>query len=214
VQLGHEGGFQSTPGKLGEAGTSVTVREDIVNADKKIVEAVFNEQLIPWIWELNFAGQAARPVFSRWEDDDIDEPLSRRDEALSRTGVRFKPVYFQRNYGLQEDEFTITEPVSGTPAGQGSSFAEKDAAKNIDPGRVQIEALTERLGNESDFAEIWAPIEKLIASAGSFEELRDGILELESKIPIDSIGNIMQKALAAAELSGRYELLKKLGKVK
>ncbi|MBN2188381.1 MAG: DUF935 family protein [Chitinispirillaceae bacterium] len=208
VQLGHEGGFQSTPGKLGEQETSIAVREDIITADKKIVEAVFNEQLIPWIWDLNFAGTGERPVFSMWHEDDVDETLAKRDETLMRTGVRFKPVYIQRAYGLKEDEFEMTEPA---PAREGApaSFAEKNG---VDPGIGQVNAMVDRAIKEADFSELWKPVEKLVASAKSMEELRDGIMAITGDVKVETLAGLMTQAFAAAELAGRYELLKSCGK--
>jgi phage gp29-like protein len=210
VQLGHEGGFQSTPGKLGETGTSEAVRKDIVNADKKIVEAVFNEQLIPLIWELNFAGQAARPTFSMWEEEDIDESLSRRDAELSRTGVRFNPVYFQRNYGLQEDEFTIAEPtVAPAPEGPVAAFAEGADARNR--GLDQVDGIVERVNEGADLSEWWSSVDKLLAQVTTMEELRDKLIDLYPEMKPEKLGNLLSQAFVEAELAGRFELLKDIG---
>jgi len=66
VQLGHEGGALSTPGKLGGDGEAMGVRDDIVTSDKMIVEQTF-KQLISWIWELNFTGE--QPAWSLWREN-------------------------------------------------------------------------------------------------------------------------------------------------
>lgn len=211
VQLGHEGGFQSTPGELGGKDVAASVRKDIVNADKRLVEAVFNEQLIPWLWELNFgAGQAQRPSFTMWEEDDVDEALAKRDAVLSRDcGVRFKPIHFVREYGLKEDAFEVGEIPARTAPPQGAQFAEE-----TNQGIAQVDALVSQAVGDADFSEIWGPVEKLIASAKTMEELRDGVLDIAKDVPVEKLASVMAQAFSASELAGRYEILSECGKVK
>jgi phage gp29-like protein len=115
VQLGHEAGFQSTPGKLGRGKMANEVRQDIIDADKKIIESVFNEQLIPWIWDMNFDGTGDRPVFSMYSENAINyQSNSSRDVNLSQIEVKFKKEYYMGNYGMKVDEFEVG-PVSATP---------------------------------------------------------------------------------------------------
>jgi len=113
VQLGHEGGAISTPGKLGGASSALGVRDDIINADKKIVEGAFN-QLLKWIFEMNFTGP--RPVFSMWREEDVDFALAQRDISLYKLGVRFNPEYITKNYDIPIEIFTMTEwPIKQNP---------------------------------------------------------------------------------------------------
>ncbi|MBN2189328.1 MAG: DUF935 family protein [Chitinispirillaceae bacterium] len=209
VQLGHEGGFQSTPGELGGKEVASSVRADIINADKKIVEAVFNEQLIPWIWELNFgAGQAQRPIFSMWEDDDVDEALARRDAVLARDcGVKFKPGYFVREYGLKEDEFEVGEVTARTAPPQGAQFAE-----GTNRGLDQVDAMVEQANGQADLAEWWDTVEGLLKTVSTLDELRDKLIDLYPDMTAEKLGSVLGQAFAAAELAGRYELKRDIGK--
>jgi phage gp29-like protein len=43
-------------------------------------------------------------------------------------------------------------------------------------------------------------------TAKSFEEIREGLIELGQGMDVSKIGNLMQKAYMAAELAGRYEV--------
>ena len=50
------------------------------------------------------------------------------------------------------------------------------------------------------------PIEELVANADSLEQLLEQLLELEDTLPTDDYQTLIAQALAAAELSGRYDV--------
>ncbi len=79
------------------------VREDIVYSDKKIVERTHN-QLIRWIWEINF-NTGEIPGFSMFAEEEVNKTLAERDEILVRQGVRFSRSYYAANYGLADGDF-------------------------------------------------------------------------------------------------------------
>ena len=67
-------------GSYAASNTHMGVRKDIIDADKRIVERTFN-QLIRWIYEYNFPGETDIPVFSMFEEDEIDlNQISQRDK--------------------------------------------------------------------------------------------------------------------------------------
>jgi phage gp29-like protein len=195
VQLGHEGAAQSTPGKLGNDTTALTVRDDIVNADKKIVEQAIN-QLIRWICELNFDGAEA-PEWSMWREDDVDKTLAERDLILSQVGVSFNEKYIERAYGIPQEQFTMKPPVSAQfPA----AFAERLSAKTKPDG---LDAMSKRLEDEASLDELFAPVEKLMSEATDINDLRNRIIELYPDMDIKPLGAIIEKALVAADCGGR-----------
>ncbi|MBI2381876.1 MAG: DUF935 family protein [Gammaproteobacteria bacterium] len=83
-----------------QAGFKVT--RDIRDGDAGIVASALNT-LIRWVCELNF-GEVERPVFSLWEQEDVDKTLAERDETLAKAGARFSKGYFERVYGLQDGD--------------------------------------------------------------------------------------------------------------
>ena len=83
------------------------VRKDIVHSDKKIVERAHN-QLIRWIWEINF-NSGEIPRFSMFEEDDVDKTLAERDEILVKQGIKFNKSYYIKNYGLSNKDVEVTE---------------------------------------------------------------------------------------------------------
>ncbi|NTU43293.1 MAG: DUF935 family protein, partial [Nitrospirales bacterium] len=99
TQIGKSGSYAASE-------THMQVRGDIVDSDKKLIERAFN-QLITWIYELNFSG-GERPVFSMWEEEDVDKDLAERDEKLTasmeKSGLRLTQKYYRKGYGLEEED--------------------------------------------------------------------------------------------------------------
>ena len=120
--LGQNLTTQVTGGSLAATEGHLTVRKDITDGDKKIVEQTFKE-LITWIYELNFSA-GDMPVFSMYEEEDVDATLATRDGVLSRDcGVKFSPQYFQREYGFEDGDIESVS-LSG-PQPQGIAFSER-----------------------------------------------------------------------------------------
>jgi len=93
-------------GSLSAAQVHDRVRGEIKDSDAKIVARVLN-QLILWIMELNFPNHHA-PVFLFEDDARIDPALAQRDKMLMDSGrIRFTKRYFQRAYGLEDDDFDV-----------------------------------------------------------------------------------------------------------
>ena len=123
-------------GSYAASNTHMQVRQDIIDSDKKLVEGVIN-QLIQWIYEINFAN-AEVPIFELYEPEDVDLTLAQRDKILSDTGVKFTKEYFIKNYGLEEEDFDIREDI--IPASP--NFKEfKEEEEKLVPGQAQIENL-------------------------------------------------------------------------
>ena len=57
----------------------------------------------------------------------------------------------------------------------------------------------------------FAQIRKLVESAASLEEIRDGLEQLIPGMTLDQYAQAMAQALAAAQLAGRYEVLQEAG---
>jgi len=98
-------------GSYAASNTHMEVRKDIIESDKRIVEKTLN-QLIRWIYGLNFAEQREIPVFSMWEEEDVDLNLAQRDKILSDTGVKFTKEYLMKTYGFDEKDIEITDKTN------------------------------------------------------------------------------------------------------
>lgn len=72
-----------------------------------------------------------------------------------------------------------------------------------------VDEMTERLMKEANLDSLIEPIKKLVEESGSLEELRDRLLEVYDGMDPVELGNLMQRAFAAAELAGRFKAIQK-----
>ena len=188
-------------GSYAASNTHMQVRQDIVDSDKKLVEGVIN-QLIQWIYEINFAN-AEVPVFELYEPEDVDLTLAQRDKILSDTGVKFTKEYFIKNYGLEEEDFEIREDI--IPASP--NFKEfKEEEDKLVPGQAQIENLFKFI-TEGDLNKqaqsMLSPLIKLFESCESYEEAFE--LLTDKNLHSKQFEQTIQKALFLCELQGRSD---------
>ena len=188
-------------GSYAASNTHMAVRQDIIDADKKLVEKTIN-QLIQWIYEINFAN-AEVPVFELYEPEDVDLTLAQRDKILSDTGVKFTKEYFIKTYGLKEEDFDIREDI--IPLNPNfKQFSEQE--EHFLPGQAQIENLykfiTEgELNKQSQ--NMLAPLIDLFESCENYEEAFE--LLTDKNLQSKKFEETIQKALFLCELQGRSD---------
>lgn len=188
-------------GSYAASNTHMAVRQDIIDADKKLVEKTVN-QLIQWIYEINFAN-AEVPVFELYEPEDVDLTLAQRDKILSDTGVKFTKEYFIKTYGLKEEDFDIREDI--IPLNPNfKQFSEQE--EHFLPGQAQIENLykfiTEgELNKQSQ--NMLAPLIDLFESCENYEEAFE--LLTDKNLQSKKFEETIQKALFLCELQGRAD---------
>ena len=188
-------------GSYAASNTHMQVRQDIIDSDKKLVEGVIN-QLIQWIYEINFAN-AEVPIFELYEPEDVDLTLAQRDKILSDTGVKFTKEYFIKNYGLEEEDFDIREDI--IPASP--NFKEfKEEEEKLVPGQAQIENLFKFI-TEGDLNKqaqnMLSPLIKLFESCENYEEAFE--LLTDKNLHSKQFEQTIQKALFLCELQGRSD---------
>lgn len=198
TEIGNTGSFAASNTHMG-------VRQDIIDSDKKLVEATIN-QLIKWIYEINFNFDEI-PVFELYPPEDVDLNLAQRDKILSEAGVAFTKKYFIKTYNLEEDDFEIRE--NSFPSVSSSEFKQfKQNDEPIVPGQEQIENLM-KFVYETELPKqarnMLNPLISLIESCESYEDLQDILSEknLKSK----KFEQDLQKAIFLCDLFGRSEAL-------
>jgi SPP1 gp7 family putative phage head morphogenesis protein len=188
------------------------VRGEIIEADKRLVEQSMN-QLVQWIYTLNF-GESAKPAkFVLFESSDVDKVLAERDKILWEMGVRFTKSYYVNRYGLKDGDFELTEPVAVPPPAAPAlptpqPAPELDfAAASLDGETVQ-EALdaavmqTKAAEWQRQAEGLVSPLVALIKNASSFDEVQKGLLKTYSK---------MDAARLSERLAGQLTLIDALG---
>lgn len=189
-------------GSYAAANTHMAVRQDIIDADKKLVESVIN-QLIRWIYEINFSN-AEVPVFEMYAPEDVDLTLAQRDKILSDTGVKFTKEYFIKNYGLEDEDFEIREDLYPTQNPNFKEFKQED--EELTPGQEQLENLFGFI-SETKLSEqaqkLLKPFLSLVDSCDSYEEFEE--LLNEKNLHSKTFEQDLQKALFLCELQGRSD---------
>src|SRR5574344_312203 len=187
-------------GSYAASNTHFQVRQDIVDSDKKLVEKTVN-QLIRWIYEINFAS-ADVPVFEMFEEEDVDLNIAQRDKILSDTGVKFTKEYFIKNYGLEDEDFDIREDA--IPASP--QFNQFNQEEEIIEGQVRIDELFKFLSEtelSSQAQKILSPLISLIETCDSLEEAQE--LLKDKNLHSKQFEQSIQKALFLCELQGRSD---------
>jgi len=192
-------------GSLAAAKTHMEVRKDIVDSDKKIAEKSLN-QLIQWIYELNFSEKDI-PIFEMYEEEDVDLTLSQRDKTLSETGVKFTKEYFMKTYGFDEEDIdSVNSPVQNNPQSKTSGFKQfKQQSQFLD--QITIDDFIDSFSDEElqkQAEAILKPLIALINQGDSYEEIYEQLSEKGLKT--DQIEKILQKIIFISEVWGRLSL--------
>jgi len=192
TELGSQGSYAASQ-------THMQVRKDFIDADKKLVENTIN-QLIHWIYEINFKGSAI-PRFEMYEIEDVDLTLAQRDKILSETGVKFTKKYYIKNYGFEEDDLEVIDyPQRSTEFKQ---FTEDEP---VIEGQAQLEELFKFISDtelSKQAQNLLNPLVTLIESCESYEDLNE-ILQ-EKNLKSKKFEQDLQKALFLCELQGRSD---------
>ncbi len=192
------GSFAATQGHM-------TVRQDIRDGDKKIPQKEFN-RLIKWIYEWNYSERIAEhPEFIFYEQEDVDKDQAERDKTLSETGqLRFTKKYFVKTYGFEDDDIEAPE---GQRSGSVNAPYDFSAAQHpTTPQDISpVEAMARRLSAEGSLDDLLTPVEKLLNEAASLEEFRDRLIDLYPYMDALTLGITIERALAAADLAGRFD---------
>lgn len=186
-----------------KADVQMDVRQDLVKADADLVCESFNRGPARWLTDWNYPGAAYPRVFRRIENEPDLKPQAERDEIIVRMG--FKPTlkYVIDTYGGEWEEKPAGTP---SPFAPGAEFAEAGTV------RGNVGSQVDRLDREAQPA-LDAMIEQiraLVEQAHSFDDLRDNLIKLYPALDEQKLGAVMQQALAAATLAGRFDILEQV----
>ncbi|OQA18895.1 MAG: hypothetical protein BWY64_01219 [bacterium ADurb.Bin363] len=189
TQIGDTGSYAASQ-------THMKVRQDILDSDRRLVEKTLN-QVIKWIYELNFSS-SEMPVFSMWEEEDMDLELAQRDKVLMETGVKFTKNYYIKSYGLEEGDFDIAEQRQNTfpPA----YFAE--AAQGSNPLNELEKAVTDK--ELQQIAEdLLRPVIELVKNGNTYEDVLEALSEQYPLMDTRTMQDLFGKAMFISETNGR-----------
>ncbi|MDI3260083.1 MAG: DUF935 family protein [Sinobacteraceae bacterium] len=209
------GTTQTTSSRSGGLGSQVSavqneVRLELVRADADMLAGTLNATLLTWIAQFN--DPDATPPQIAWDVKENEDLMIRaqRDQILSQLGYQLTPEAVRDVYG---DFYTQASPTS--TAIQTAAARSKTSAHGADPHApptvtdLQAQRLdTEAMGDMDAWIK---PIRDLVERADSLEEVRDGLLQLYPQLPPARFAQVMEQALIAADLAGRYDILEQAG---
>ncbi len=159
-----------------------TVHQDVslgvINEDRRMVEDCFNT-FIDWFLQINFGSSKDAPRFTLFHEEEVDIKLAERDKLLADTGqVDFSQQYMDKNYGFEPGDVTVhpkVEPTAPEPTEPGEEFAESDFKD-----QQAVDALVDAFGpSELQAQAVFVkPILNLGAKVDSFDEFKDGLIEI------------------------------------
>ena len=197
--LGHDSAASSTPGKLGNEGGMLEVRGDIIRGDKRLVENTMN-QFIKWFCAINY-GAGEVPVFTLFEEEDVDKNVADRDRVIFDLGWRPTEEYIKKTYNMADGDFTLVEPPT-TPA---FAFA-APAAPAVPPDQKAIDAEVDGLTAgklQTQMEPIIQPLMALIAGEKSYAGVMGKLIELYPKMDSEAVEKALQKAIFVSNAVGR-----------
>ncbi len=202
-------------GSYAASNTHNEVRLDLAKADTRSLTATLRDQLIRPIVGFNFGWDTPCPFYKAiWEEqEDLKEKAEWLTSLLDRH-VEMPLSFVRQEFNIPKPEGN--EPVLGRMSAQDVP-EKKDPSKPIvakkevkeveeveDAGTLFTEQLETEAGALMDaFIE---PVRNLVETAQSLEEVRDGLIDLYPDMNATEMGILMQQALTAAELSGRFEV--------
>lgn len=193
------------------------VLRDLVTSDARQAGATLTRDLVYPLCALNLTGvddlrRCPRFEFQTEEPEDLKLYADALPE-LVKSGMRIPISWAHKKLQIPEadDEEPVLEFADGAPASGGDAItATSTAAARHESGHTTdaADVLTDRL--ESDSASITdmliEPIRELVMQAQTLEEIRDGLLDLLPELDESELGALMQRALASADLAGRFEI--------
>ncbi len=201
------------------------VRQDIRDHDLRQIASTLNRDLVFPMHMLNSKSYNGDPRRKPRLVFDTQEPEDLKHYADSLP--KLVEIGFQIPASWAQDKLRIPEPEGDEPvlaiASTKSKAPEPDekspngatalklalAALKADKHEEDgADVLTHRLKKQASqaFSALMQPIEDVVANAQSLPELLEQLLELEGALPSEDFELLMAQALAAAELSGRFDV--------
>jgi len=184
-----------------QAEVHMDVRQDLVKADADLINESFNLGPVCWLMNWNFPGAAPPRVWRDLEDQEDLNARAERDERLSKVGYKPTLQGVKSAYG---DEYEAADPAPAQPV----PAAAPTFAQGTDPqdfASVAADKVEQDVAAHTDL-----DIEALRDIIDRADSLQDALAALDnalSAVPLDGRAALIQRALAASELAGRFDVM-------
>jgi phage gp29-like protein len=207
-------------GSLAAAAVHDSVRMELCKADADLLSGTLDKTLVTWITEFNLPNAKPPRVYRDCEDPEDLKMRSDRDVNICNLGYEPDEEYINDTYGTGVGKWT-KKPASEMdtavkrPINTPSSFSERRAdrcphcgsfaAHEMDTPDVIGQPLSDAAAPMTDG--LIAPVQRLVKTAQSLEEIRDGLIDLYGEIDPRALGALMAQAMTLADIEGQYEVL-------
>jgi phage gp29-like protein len=208
---------------LGQAKVHDQVCGDIRDSDCRRLAQTYNRDLVKPFVDLNYGPQVKYPrAIIHYEEKDDVSAMTDAVSKLVPLGLKVGQKTLRSKLGIPEpdkEEELLTPAVSiassnNDPTAQGGERASNAAQRMLDgsvPDVVDAQVNRAAVSGDAVLATFVITIRKLLTEATSLEDFRDRLIETYSHLDASKFADVMQAALAAAQLAGRYDILEQAG---
>lgn len=186
---------------LAQGKVHADVKDEVVKADSDLICGSFNDGPMKWLTAMNFAGATPPKVWRIMSEPEDLNLLVERDLKLFQMGFEPSEDYVRETYG---DGWTRrrADGAMARQATQETQFAEK---QGLTPEQMRADRL--RVEADAPLGDWIAALKQAAMEASDLQALRAAIEGLRDSLSLGDMTAAMQKALAAAKLAGRADIL-------
>lgn len=208
--LTSEAGGQNGEGSRALGEVHAEVREDLKIADCKALSKTITQQLLRPLVGFNFGWGAPVPKFRIQAEPAEDlATVATVYRALADMGVDISQEHVAERFRVPlraKDETPLRPALSAAPMRREPPRAARPALQADDPtGAPTVAAITDRLLESGATDGMVERIQDLLAEATSLEDFRDRLLGLYAGLDLDQLTQVLQEALALAEMAGWFD---------
>lgn len=200
-------------GSYAAANTHNDVRHDLINADARAIAATIRRQFIRPYVGFNWGWDTPIPKYTgKFRRDDMAAYAELIDTLADRMDI---PVSHVRQ------KYSIPEPQNGEEClrpknghmdefrqAKGRVVAKSTKSQGSEDFEL-VDALSDNLGTQADthILKTLDQVKTVMASARDLQEMKTMLTQAFADMSPDAMGELIAKAMAAAELMGRYEVM-------
>lgn len=188
------------------------VRHDLLVSDVRQIAGTLNRDLLWPMVALNIAGadprRAPRIKFMTDEGEELND-RAERDKNLFDMGYRLNPEKVIEVYG---EGYELYVPGNNNQDKPPSKNAAATAAARTGDIDSELDGVVNQLTTETQspiddlYNRIKALLQEVDDNGGTLEDFQDRLVEAFGFLDPEELANVIQMALATAELAGRYKV--------
>ena len=177
------------------------VRDDIINADMRLVEKTVNH-FIKIINSINFNDDEV-PEFAFVEDEDLGIQKAERDIKVSSLGVEFSEEYILKTYGYQKDDIKIVPKQTNL---SGINFSDAEDEDNSAHKAPESKDFFSAENLEKQITPALNPIIEFFEKNKNAEEALEKLAEVYPDLNTEELEEMLTKVIFISELKGRLDI--------